>query len=173
MPQLRMPLRAACQCGQVALEIAGPPILSTICCCESCRAAGRAFEEAPGAPPVVRPDGGVAYCLYRKDRLRVAEGGGRLRETRLTRDSPTRRVVADCCATPMFLDFTKGHWVCVYRERVPDAPPPEMRVMAKDAPAGTRFDDGVPTYPTAPGRFMARLLASWLQMGLKRPVLRW
>ena len=30
-------------------------------------------------------------------------------------ESSTRRVVASCCASPMFLDFKKGHWLSVYR----------------------------------------------------------
>jgi hypothetical protein len=157
----------------VVLEITGAPIMSTICCCESCRTAGRAFEQTPGAPAVVRPDGGTEYCLYRKDRLRILAGGTHLQERRLTPASPTRRVVAGCCATPMFLDFTKGHWVSVYRGQAPGAPPPEMRVMAKDAPAGTRFEDAIPTYPAFPGRFVGRLLAAWMRMGLKRPALSW
>jgi hypothetical protein len=167
------PSRAACRCGQVVVEVAGPPIASTICCCESCRTAGRDFERASSAPVVVRADGGTEYCLYRKDRVRVAAGGAHLQERRLTPASPTRRVLATCCATPMFLDFTKGHWVSVYRERVPGAPPPDMRVMAKAAPAGARVDDGVPTYPAFPGALAARLLAAWVRMGLRRPTLRW
>jgi hypothetical protein len=164
---------ATCRCGQVLIEITAAPIVSAICCCESCQAAGRAIEQTPGAPAVVRPDGGTEYCLYRKDRLRVLAGGEHLQERRLTPASPTRRVVASCCATPMFLDFTKGHWVSVYRDRAPGAPPLEMRIMAKDAPAGARFDDGIPTYPAFPGRFVIRLLTARVGMGLKRPVFGW
>lgn len=69
-------LTAACPCGRTAIEVVGAPILTAVCCCESCQTAGRQFEMAPGAPPVVRTDGGTAYCLYRKDRVRVALGGG-------------------------------------------------------------------------------------------------
>jgi hypothetical protein len=169
----RRPAQASCRCGRVLIEITAPPILSAICCCESCRTAGRAFERTPGAPAIVRPDGGTEYCLYRKDRVRIVAGGEHLQEQRLTPASPTRRVLADCCATPMFLDFTKGHWVSVYRDRAPGAPLPEMRIMARDAPAGTRFDDVTPTYPAFPGRFILRLLRAWAAMGLRRPVLRW
>src|SRR5438270_11326584 len=67
-------LAATCRCGQTALEIAGGPILSAVCCCESCRTAGRQFESLRGASPVLRPDGGTDYCLYRKDRVRITSG---------------------------------------------------------------------------------------------------
>ena len=129
---------ASCTCGQVALEASGAPILSAVCYCESCRLAGRALEQVPGAPAVLNADGGVDYCLYRKDRVKVLQGGAFLREHRLTPTSPTRRVVASCCGAPMFLDFTKGHWLTLYRDRLPkDAPLPEMGVMAKDRPPGS------------------------------------
>ena len=164
---------ARCRCGQVAIEISGPPIVSPICCCASCQAAGRALEQAPGAPAGVRPDGGTEYCLYRKDRVRVVASGAHLSEHRLTPDSPTRRVAAGCCATPMFADFTRGHWVSIYRDRISGAPPPEFRVMAGDAPTGADLDDGLPTYPAYPARMMFRLMAAWARMGFKRPELGW
>jgi len=166
--------RAACACGQVTLEVAGPPILSAVCYCTSCRSAARQFEQAPGAPSVLNRDGGVEYCLYRKDRVTIVRGGAHLRAHRLTAASPTRRVVAACCNAPMFLDFTAGHWLTLYRDRLAgDAPPLEMGVMAKDLPAGTVRPDGLPTYPARPARFMVRLLASWIAMGFHRPRLAW
>src|SRR5271165_1657463 len=86
--------RANCQCGQTAVEVIGAPILSAVCYCENCRAAGHAFERAEGAPRTVGPDGGVEYYLYRKDRVAVIRGGEYLQEHRLTPDSKVRRVVA-------------------------------------------------------------------------------
>jgi hypothetical protein len=167
-------LTAACQCGRTALELVGDPFLTAICCCESCRTAGRQFELAPGAPSVVRADGSTDYCLYRKDRVRVAAGGEHLQERRLTPASPTRRVIATCCNTPMFLDFTNGHWLTVYRDRIPgDLPAPSMRVMAKDAPSGVSFTDGAPTYGTHSPAFMFKLLAAWAAMGFRRPRIAW
>jgi hypothetical protein len=44
-----------------------------------------------------------------------AEGFPRVEEHRLKPDSPTRRVVATCCNSAMFLDVTKGHWLSMYR----------------------------------------------------------
>jgi hypothetical protein len=165
---------ATCSCGEVALEAIGAPILCAVCYCQSCRTAGRQFEQAPGAPSVVNADGGVEYCLFRKDRVKVARGGHRLQEHRLTAASPTRRIVATCCNAPMFADFTKGHWLTLYRDRLPDiAPPVEMGVMAKDRPAGSPLPVGIPTYPTHSPMGMARLLAAWAAMGFRRPKVTW
>lgn len=161
---------ASCACGQVALEALCAPILSVVCHCESCRLAGLAFERAPGAPPVLNADGGTDYCLYRKDRVKIVRGGALLQEHRLNPASPTRRVVATCCAAPMFLDFTKGHWLTLYRNRLPeDAPAPEIGVMAKDRSAGAALPNTIPTYPAYPAKFMIRLLIAWAAMGFRRP----
>ena len=161
---------ASCACGQVRLEAVGAPILSAVCYCESCRTAARAFEQVPGAPAVLDAGGGVAYCLFRKDRVTITQGADHLREHRLTPKSATRRVVATCCNAPMFLDFTSGHWLSLYRGRLRgDAPPLEMGVMAKDWPAGAAPLGGLPTYPAHPARFMVRLLTAWAAMGFRRP----
>jgi hypothetical protein len=136
--------------------------------------AARRFEQAPGAPSVLNGDGGVDYCLFRKDRVRITRGGEHLQEHRLTEASPTRRVVAACCNAPMFVDFTKGHWLTLYRDRLPgDAPPVEMGVMAKHRPAGPARPGGPPLYSTLPVRFMVRLLAAWAAMGFRRPKVDW
>ena len=165
---------APCNCGQVMLEAVGAPILSAVCYCASCRSAALQFEQMPGAPSVLNEDGGVDYCLFRKDRVRIARGGEHLQAHRLTEASATRRVVAACCNTPMFLDFTSGHWLTLYRDRLlKDAPPLEMGVMAKDLPATHPCPEGLPTYPTHPARFMIKLLAAWAVMGFRRPRLVW
>lgn len=165
---------AACTCGQVALEAIGAPILSAVCYCESCRSAARRFEQAPGAPSVLNGDGGVDYCLFRKDRVRIVSGAEHLREHRLTEASATRRVVAACCNAPMVLDFTGGHWLTLYRDRMAeDAPPLDMGVMAKDRAVGPALTGDLPTYSTHPARFMVKLLAAWAAMGFRRPKAAW
>lgn len=165
---------APCTCGQVMLEAVGAPILSAVCYCKSCRSAARQFEQMPGAPAVLNGDGGIDYCLFRKDRVKIVRGGEHLQAHRLTEASATRRVVAECCSAPMFLDFTSGHWLTLYRDRLPeDAPPLEMGVMAKDLPAGHAPPDDLPTYPTHPARFMIKLLAAWAAMGFRRPKVVW
>jgi hypothetical protein len=76
------------------------------------------------APPVRNPDGGTDYLLYRKDRVQCVRGQEHLEAHRLKPESPTRRVIATCCNSAMFLDFTKGHWLTLYRNRFPAAAPP-------------------------------------------------
>src|SRR5712671_5622189 len=56
---------------------------------------------------------------HRKDRVHCVTGQEYLEEHRLKPDSPTRRVIATCCNSGMFLDFTKGHWLTMYRNRFP------------------------------------------------------
>jgi hypothetical protein len=165
---------AVCQCGRTTIELTGAPIHSVICYCESCRMAGRGFERDPGSPQTVTADGGVSYCLYRKDRVRIAQGAHHLREHRLKPESPTRRVVASCCGSPMFLDFTPGHWLTVFRDRLSrKAPEPQMRVMTKDKPDGQELSNDIPAYATHPARLMVRLLAAWAAMGFHRPKIAW
>ncbi len=161
---------ASCLCGQVRFEAAGPPILAAACYCASCQAAGRRFEALAGAPAVLEPDGGTAYLLYRKDRVRCAEGAEQLQAHRLTPGAPTRRLLASCCNTPMALDFTKGHWLTMYRDRFGSgAPAVEMRVMTAERPQGPPLAGDVPSYPGRSGRFMWKLLAAWAAMGFRRP----
>ena len=163
-----------CQCGHVSTTLTGKPILHAICYCNSCRTAGLGFAREPGAPPVVGEDGGTDYLLYRKDRVGPIAGGELLREHRLTPQSPTRRVIATCCNTPMFADFTKGHWLSVYTGRLSGPVPPlDMRVMTADRPEQAPLPAGAPTYPTQSPKFMIRLIAAWAAMGFRRPKVAW
>jgi hypothetical protein len=163
-------LFAACQCGRVKLEAAGPPILAVSCYCTSCQEAGRRFEQVAAAPPVLDPDSGTGFVLYRKDRVRCVAGQEHLEEHRLDPASPTRRVVATCCHSAMFADFTKGHWLSIYRNRVSEvAPPLDMRVMTKERRAGVELADDMPNYSGRSGKFMLKLLAAWIAMGFRRP----
>lgn len=166
------PYTSACRCGQVALEAAGAPILTAACYCDSCRLAARGFEAAPGAPQVLNRDGGVDYSLFRKDRVRVTKGGKYLQAHRLKDKAPSRRVVASCCQSPMFVDFAPGHWLTLYRDRLPDdAPPVEMAMMTGDLPADHARPKGLPAYAGRPAKFMFRLLASFAAMGFRKPKL--
>ncbi len=163
-------LTASCRCGQVAFEAIGDPITTAICHCTSCQAAGRRIEALPGAAPILDAGGGTAFALYRKDRVRCTQGGERLEDHRLTADAPTRRVVATCCNSAMFLEFAKGHWLSMYRDRFGDAAPPiEMRVMTRDRPDGVTLPDDLPNHATHSGRFMWKLLTAWAAMGFRAP----
>ena len=166
--------QAVCQCGQTKIALTGAPILNATCYCESCRAAGQAFERDLGTPHTVNEDGGVDYCSWRKDRVKIVAGGARLKEFRLKPDSPTRRVVAMCCSSPMFADFTPGHWLSIFRGRLgADAPKSTMRLMTRDKPDGVELADGIPNYKAMPPLFLFKLIASWAAMGFRRPKITW
>jgi hypothetical protein len=158
---------AICTCGQTAVALRGRPIHSVVCYCESCRTAAQQFARDLGAPTSVTADGGVAYCLWRKDRAAIARGGQHLREHRLKPDSPTRRLVAECCGAPMFVDYAPGHWLTVFRDRLPDAPPTQAGIMAGERPEGP--PPAYPLYKTFAPRLMIALLLAWAAMGFRRP----
>jgi hypothetical protein len=63
----------------------------------------------------------------------------------------------------MFLDFTKGHWLSMYRARFQSgAPPIEMRVMV--GKKGKDLPGDVPNYSGVSGKFMWRLLKARMAM---------
>jgi hypothetical protein len=157
-----------CECGQVEMAASGKPILCVSCYCESCRTAGLAFERA-GAEPLVQDDGGTPYVVYRKDRIAVRQGEQLLEEHRLDPASFTRRVTAGCCGTPMYADFTKGFWLTVYRNRLAAPPPVAMRVMTADRTDETPLPDDLPNYRGHSGKFLLKLLATWVAMGFRTP----
>ena len=162
-------LPARCSCVSVELEAMGDPITSVVCYCESCQEGSRQIEALPNGRPVRDPDGGTAYVLYRKDRVEYPKGYRSLQGHKLRDESSTKRVVAACCGSPMFLDFEKGHWLSVYRTALRgDSPPPEMRVHTKSKPRGIDLPNDVPAYAGYSLRFMAKLLTAWIAMLLRR-----
>lgn len=159
-----------CQCGLVELRVDGPPIAHAACYCRSCQEAGRLVEELPNASPVLGSDKGTDYVLYRKDRVQCVRGAEHLREFRLKPTSPTRRVVACCCNSAMVLDFTKGHWLTIYRGCITGPIPSlQMRMMTVEKPEGVTLPGDVPQYRTHAGKLMWKLLRARLAMGLGAP----
>jgi hypothetical protein len=108
----------------VKIETVGPPILTGACYCLDCQEAGRRLEQLASAPSLLDSDSGTGVILFRKDRVRCVAGLDYLQEHRLTPESPTRRLVATCCNSAMCLDFTKGHWLSMYRNRFATGAPP-------------------------------------------------
>ena len=162
-------LTARCSCGSVQFEAIGAPITSVVCYCESCQEGSRQIEVLPNGGPVCDPDGGTAYVLYRKDRVEYTKGTPLLRTYKLRDESSTKRVVATCCKSPMFLEFEKGHWLSIYRTALRgDLPPLEMRVHTKSKPAGSDLPNDVPSYPGFSVKFMSKLFAAWIAMVLRR-----
>ncbi len=52
--------------------------------------------------------------MHRKDRVRILSGAEQLKEYRLSADAGTRRVIATCCNTPVFMEMKGGHWLSLY-----------------------------------------------------------
>ena len=163
-------LCASCQCGKVVFEAAFAPILAVSCYCTSCQKAGHAFEKMPSAPPVLDADGGTPVLMYRKDRVRCVRGLELLEARKLKPDSPSRRIFTTCCNSAMLGDFTKGHWLSLYRKRFAgEVPPMQMRIMTKERPAGIVLREDVPNYDGFSGKFALKLIAAWVAMGFRRP----
>jgi hypothetical protein len=161
-------MTVSCRCGGVAFEAVGTPIMTVVCHCESCQEAGRRFAQHVDAPPVLKADGGTDFVMHRKDRVCCVRGGELLREHRLKPESSTRRMVAGCCQSPMFAEFSGGHWLSLYRGRFLDgAPPLQMRVMTGRKAAQLPGD--MPNYATHSAKFMWRLLSAWIAMGFRVP----
>jgi hypothetical protein len=145
--------KAKCRCGLVELEMRGAPIVTTVCHCSACREAGRILESLAGAAPILDTGEGTPFALFRKDRVQCVKGQENLRQHRLKDSSPTRRVVAVCCNTLMFLDFTKGHWITVARDRFD----------------GSQVIAGAPHQDRQGAQFILRLIVSWAAMGFRTP----
>ena len=70
----------------------------------------------------------------------------------------------------MFGDFTKGHWLSLYRKRfAAGAPPVQMRIMTADRGADPMPADGIPNHRGFPASFLWRLLTAWIAMGFRKP----
>ncbi len=163
--------RLACACGRVQLEVERAPIISTECHCGSCRSVGTKLQALPEAPAFMETNGGTRFVLYRKDRIRFHKGAEALKEFRLTPASKTRRVVATCCNTPVFLEFHNGHWLSLYACMWPagQVPAPDLRTMTADLPAGATLANDVPNAKHQSASFFAKLLGAWIAMGFKAP----
>jgi hypothetical protein len=139
---------------------------SADCYCDSCQKGSRQIEAMPGAVPVLGPDGGTAYVLYRKDRIRYAKGAELLSGYTVDEGSATRRVVATCCNSAMVIRFDDAkHWVSVYRARFQgDLPRVQWRICTKFKPENAAVPAHVPSSAMYPAGFMWTLLTSRIAM---------
>ena len=124
-----------------------------------------------GAPTILGPLGATRFVLYRKDRIRFLGGTSYLKEFRLSPEAKTRRVVATCCNTPVFLELKGGHWLSLYDGLWSEArlPQLELRTMTSDLPEGTALPDDVPNARRQTLSFFAKLLGAWVAMGFRSP----
>ncbi len=161
----------ACKCGRTRLELTGGPICVTECLCNSCREAAGRIARLPGGPDILTAYGATPCAEYRKDRVRIVAGAENLREFRLTPTSGTRRVIAACCNTPVFIEAKGGHWVSLYLHLWPKsaAPKAEFRTMTGDLADLSGLPDDIPNLKTHSVRFFAKLFAAWVAMGFRNP----
>ena len=159
-------MAASCSCGSVELEVIGAPITSVVCYCDDCQEGSRQIEALPNAGPVLEPDGGTAYIVYRKDRVKCSRGALLLKSRKIRETSVTNRVIAVCCNSAMFLSFDDAkHWVDVYRPRLKgNIPPLQMRICTKFRPENGDVPSDVPVYSSYPLKFLTKLLTAKLAM---------
>jgi hypothetical protein len=155
-----------CVCGQVAYEAIGAPITSVICYCDDCQEGARQIESLPHAPSVQDADGGTAYLVYRRDRVRCLKGTSLLRHHKIREGSATNRVIATCCNSAMLLTFDDGkHWVDLYRSRCTnDVLPVQMRVCTRFKPDGQAIPTDVPQYSRYPASLIIKLVRARMAM---------
>jgi hypothetical protein len=161
----------SCICGGVRLRVDAAPIASVECYCNSCRAAGGRLQGLAGAPAILGAHGGTHFVLYRKDRVHFIQGNQALRELRLSGKATTRRVVATCCNTPVFLEFHNGHWLSLYGQLWPadQLPALELRTMTSDLDDPTALPRDVTNARWQSLSFYYRLFMAWAAMGFKSP----
>ena len=157
-----------CSCGQVELEAVGKPIMVTVCYCDDCQRAAGQLEALPGTPRICSADGGTPYILFRKDRVALVKGQELVRDHRMDGEAFTKRVTASCCQSPLYLEYEKGHWYSLYRNRfVGPTPRVQMRIQTHYKPKGAVLPEDAPAFKAFPPRFLFRLLWSRLMMLLK------
>ncbi|MDO9354795.1 MAG: hypothetical protein Q7T55_13950 [Solirubrobacteraceae bacterium] len=161
----------SCACGAVRVVVEGTPIASVECCCTTCSEASSVFEGLRGAGSVRTSLGTTAYVLCRKDRVTFETGTDGLVSHRLTPDATSRRVLAECCNTPLFLEFNGGHWLSMYAALWPEGSRPAVqeRTMTRSLPDRSVLPADVPNPKRHTVAFYARLLRAWAQMGFRSP----
>ncbi|GLQ08975.1 hypothetical protein GCM10007913_09070 [Devosia yakushimensis] len=160
-----------CSCGQTRLAVEGAPILVSECLCNSCRAAAQRLARLPGAHNMLTPHNSTPSAEYRKDRVRIVFGAEHLSEFRLSADAGSRRVVATCCNTPLFLEMKGAHWLSVYLHLWPEQtrPKAELRTMTGDLSDASGLPADMPNLKSHTVAFYAKLLGAWIAMGFRNP----
>ncbi len=164
-------INVTCRCSKTRLRLHGDPILVSECLCSSCRTAADRLSRLPLATNFLTPYGATPCAEYRKDRVVVTEGAENLGEFRLVQAATTRRVLATCCNTPLFLEMKGAHWVSVYLHLwpTPTRPRPQLRTMTKDLGDKSALPDDIPNLDTHSFAFYFQLFKAWVAMGFKKP----
>jgi hypothetical protein len=157
---------ARCRCGTVEAVAIGKPIIANACYCADCQAAARLIAARPSGTSETTPDDGTECLLFRKDRIIITKGAERLEPLRLKEGSTTRRMIATCCNTGMYMAFDDAKpWISAFRARfVGDVPPIEMRICTKYRRSSEPLDDRLPNHPGYPAGMMLRILVACFPM---------
>jgi hypothetical protein len=164
----RLIRQSSCRCGRVQCRAIGAPIVSLVCYCDDCQEGARRIEALPNAASFRDADGGTPLLAYRDDRFECSSGGELLASFKIKESSPTRRMVASCCNSAMFLKFAPGFWISAYRARFKgdDLPPLEMRDQIEHRRADTPLPSDVPCYRGFPMRLYAKMISARVAMQL-------
>lgn len=159
-----------CSCGQVAVELKGAPIYCTVCHCDDCQFAADELVKLFPPEPITDSFLGTHYVLHRNDRYAVVRGQGLLHPYTFREISPTRRMVATCCNSPLFVTFENSqHWISLYRQRfVDEAPALQSRIATKFLKDPSTLPADPPAYRSFPLKLVVRLVVSRLQMLIGR-----
>ena len=156
---------AQCACGAVQIALTAPPIAALSCCCDDCQAAAAALEALPGAPAFREPCGGTPAVMFPKAALRIVKGGDKLTAHRLRDGARTKRMVAGCCNSFLYIGFDRGpFWIDVLSARLDNAPPPRWRIQTRflsDPPP-----DDVANHPKYPQALIWRVALAGMLAGL-------
>jgi hypothetical protein len=168
--QLQSTMMVNCVCGQVAVEAVGTPITSVSCYCDDCQEGARQIQSLPSAASIQDGDGGTAYLVYRKDRVRCLKGASLLRHHKIRENSATNRVIATCCNSALYMNFDDSkHWIDVYRTRCQGAlPPVQMRICTRFRPEGRAVATDLPAYSRYPMSLLMKLLVAKVAMSMHR-----
>jgi hypothetical protein len=163
---------ARCRCGAVEVGAWSNPLVVAACYCDDCQAASERLASSANGAPAAGADGGTEFMVFRRDRIACTRGAENLEPMRLTAASKTRRMIAGCCATPMYISFDdKRPWVSALRASFgAGAPPVEMRICTRFRRPEHNAEDGLPEHAGYPAAMILRILAAWPRMLFSRPV---
>ena len=163
---------AQCRCGAVEIGAWSDPILVTACYSDDCQAASERLAASGNSAPLAGADGGTEFMVFRRDRIACVRGAESLHAMRLRDATKTRRMIAGCCTTPMYVGFDdKRPWVSALRAGFgAGAPPVEMRICTRFRRPEHKAEDGVPEHPGYPAAMILRVVAVWPRMLFSRPV---
>ena len=160
-----------CKCGSMRMQVRGPHIAVVECLCGDCHIAADQLEKLDGVGSMTNSLGATPYVMHRKDRITITQGQEHLRNHRIRPDATTRRVIASCCNTPMYMEMKDGHWLSIYAKLWPDEARPEleMRTMTGKAPTQDQLPNDVPNLNTHNLSFYWRLFVAWAAMRFRNP----